>query len=175
MSCASALLHNSLICWSLSKSLIDSKLRVTCKVGSLSTRIFTLAVPSIEEEKADGTPMWHSLSQGHWNRITQDDTLGIVRFAELPHGPWAEPNENSCFDDEPAEVSLSVNLPLSDGVSHNGEIISFAGQSEERICQTLIRLALAIQMYRLVVKFLELCARYRREIHLYLLLFFSIY
>ena len=175
MSCASALLHLSLICWSLSKSLIDSKLRVTCKVGSLSTRIFTLAVPRIEEEKADGTSMWHSLGHGHRNRSTKDDTLRIVRFAELPHGPCAESNENSCFDDEPAEVSLSVNLPLSDGVSHDGEIVSFAGKLDERICQPFIRLAFAVQVNCLVVEFFELWARYRREIHLYLLLFFSIY
>ena len=161
------------ICWSLSKSLTDSKLRVTWQVGSLRTGIFTLAVPSIEEEQADRTSMWHSLSHGHRNWFPQDDTHGIVRFAELPHGPCAERQEDHCFGDEPAKVSLSVNLHLGNGVSDDGKIISFAvWQVDEHIGKAFIRLALAIQMYRLVIEFFELRARNWLEIHLYFLLLF---
>ena len=100
--------------------------------------------------------MCYSLSHGLRNRFPQNDTHGIVRFAELPHGPGAESQEGTSFDNEPFKVSLSVNLPLSDRVSHGGKTISFAGQLKERISQTFIRLTFAVQMNCLVVEFFEL-------------------
>ena len=173
--CQSICEHPSLICLSLSKSLIDSILRVACQVASFRSGIFTLTVPRIEEEKANGTSMWHFLCQGHRNRIPHDDTHRIVRFAELPHGPRAQPHKDHSFDYEPAKVSLSVNLPLSDGVCHDGKIISLSRsrQLEERICVAFVRLALAVQMNCLVIKFFERWARNWLEIHL--CSFFSIY
>ena len=70
--------------------------------------------------------MCYSRSHGLRNRFPQNDTHGIVRFAELIHGVCAEPQEDHCLDDEPTKVSLSVLLHLGDGVCDDGKFISFA-------------------------------------------------